>query len=89
MPGLVTGIKTAAGQEVEKGTPLLIHGSHEDGKCHCGSTPGDHQGDKSCCRAGCGERSCGIGIRIGLSHPLENKWFSIPKRGYRVAPRCG
>jgi len=24
MPGLVTGIKTGAGQEVEKGTPLLI-----------------------------------------------------------------
>jgi len=24
MPGLVTGIKTAVGQEVEKGTPLLI-----------------------------------------------------------------
>jgi biotin carboxyl carrier protein len=24
MPGLVTGIKIAAGQEVEKGTPLLI-----------------------------------------------------------------
>lgn len=24
MPGLVTGIKIAAGQEVEKGTPLII-----------------------------------------------------------------
>jgi biotin carboxyl carrier protein len=24
MPGLVTGIKTEAGKEVEKGTPLLI-----------------------------------------------------------------